>query len=115
MSDIRHDIKEIIEEAILEHELIEESEHKSAEHIFLWVRNIAVLAAVILFVLSLLLHGCSHVLRGCGYILGAIAYIAELFMMTDCFSKKVPHKELFMAYCFGPLYILLGLAYFLEM
>ena len=26
----------------------------------------------------------------------------------------VPHKELFMAFCFGPLYILLGLSYLLE-
>ena len=115
MSNIKHDLKEIVEEAILEHELIDESEHKSAEHVFLWIRNITVLAAVILFVLSLFLHGASHGLRGCGYILGAVAYVAELFMMTDCFSKKVRHKELFMAYCFGPLYILLGLAYFLEM
>lgn len=34
--------------------------------------------------------------------------------MTDCFRRKLDHAELFMAYCFGPLYILMGLSYILK-
>ena len=45
---------------------------------------------------------------------GAGAYVAEILILTDGFRRKVPQKELFMAYCFGPLYILLGLSYLLE-
>ena len=48
------------------------------------------------------------------YFLGAGAYFAEILVLTDGFRQKVPRKELFMAYCFGPLYILLGLSYLLE-
>ena len=48
------------------------------------------------------------------YFCGAGAYVAEILILTDGFRRKVPQKELFMAYCFGPLYILLGLSYLLE-
>ena len=34
-----------------------------------------------------------------------------ILLLTDCFSKRIPHREMFMAYCFGPLYILLGISY----
>ena len=53
-------------------------------------------------------------LRAIAYFCGAGAYVAEILILTDGFRRKVPQKELFMAYCFGPLYILLGLSYLLE-
>ena len=52
-------------------------------------------------------------LKGIAYFFGAAAYFCEIVLLTDCFTAKVPHKELFMAYCFGPMYILLGLSYLL--
>ena len=56
----------------------------------------------------------AQLLRAAAYFLGAGAYFAEILVLTDGFRQKVPRKELFMAYCFGPLYILLGLSYLLE-
>ena len=53
----------------------------------------------------------SHVLKAIAYFFGAAAYFSEFILLTDCFTKRVPHQEMFMAYCFGPLYILLGLSY----
>ena len=57
-------------------------------------------------------EGYCHFL--CGMAQGCDLYFCEIVLLTDCFTAKVPHKELFMAYCFGPLYILLGLSYLLE-
>ena len=39
------------------------------------------------------------------------AYFAEILLLTDCFSRRVPHREMFMAYCFGPLYLIMGVGY----
>ena len=47
------------------------------------------------------------------YFLGAGAYFGEFMLLTDCFTERVPHQEMFMAYCFGPLYLLLGMSYLL--
>lgn len=60
------------------------------------------------------MHNYHSLLRGVAYIFGAGAYLSEFSMLTDSFTRKVPHKELFMVYCFGPLYVLMGLAYLLE-
>ena len=38
---------------------------------------------------------------------------SEVLLLTDCFRTRVPHSEMFMAYCFGPMYILLGISYLL--
>ena len=46
-----------------------------------------------------------------GYLFGAIAYICEIMVLTDCFKVKIPHNELFMPYCFGPLYLIMGVGY----
>ena len=59
-------------------------------------------------------HVQRILLRAIAYFCGAGAYVAEILILTDGFRRKVPQKELFMAYCFGPLYILLGLSYLLE-
>ena len=66
------------------------------------------------FLASFALADIHKLLRAAAYFLGAGAYFAEILVLTDGFRRKVPQKELFMAYCFGPLYILLGLSYLLE-
>lgn len=111
----RYEHEESVLEVILhEDELIEESTHKSVEHMALFFRNIVVVVAALMFLLSLIIHSQASLFRGTGYILGAIAYFCELVMLTDGFSRKAEHDELFMIYCFGPLYILMGVVYFLE-
>ena len=67
----------------------------------------------VLFIASLLHAPMEALLKGIAYFFGAAAYFCEIVLLTDCFTAKVPHKELFMAYCFGPMYILLGLSYLL--
>ena len=123
VEEVIHGAEEVIHEAgevlhdvlegLSEEEIISHSTHKKLEHIVLWFRNIAVALAVILFVLSLFHLSLSHTLKGIAYFLGASAYFSEFILLTDCFTKRVPHQEMFMAYCFGPMYILLGLSYLL--
>ena len=86
-------------------------EEARREHILLIARNFA---AAVLFLASFALADIHKLLRAAAYFLGAGAYFAEILVLTDGFRQKVPRKELFMAYCFGPLYILLGLSYLLE-
>ena len=83
---------------------------KNLETTFLKVRNITVVFASIFWLVSFKESPHEHLLRGIGYIFGAIAYLSELIMMTDGL-KKFDHKELFMAYCFFPVYILKAMSY----
>lgn len=105
--DIIHDVLD----GLSEEEIIAHSHHKRLEHIVLWLRNIAVGLAVVLFLASLIHLPHAAPLKGIAYFLGAAAYFAEFVLLTDCFTTRVPHQEMFMAYCFGPMYILLGLSY----
>ena len=89
-------------------------EEARREHILLIARNFAAGAAAVLFLASFALADIHKLLRAAAYFLGAGAYFAEILVLTNGFRRKVPRKELFMAYCFGPLYILLGLSYLLE-
>ena len=88
-------------------------------------RNVMVLLAAILFLLSFamvvsfftpliqVIYGIPLAVIG-GleiYLFGAIAYICEIMVLTDCFKVKIPHNELFMPYCFGPLYLIMGVGY----
>ena len=114
MAKLLEDWKEDLVEALTEHDLLLGSKHQKIEHAVLLVRNIAVGAALVLFIASLLHAPMEALLKGIAYFFGAAAYFCEIVLLTDCFTAKVPHKELFMAYCFGPLYILLGLSYLLE-
>lgn len=84
------------------------------EHVMLLARNIAVGVAAALFLASFLLPEIHKALRAIAYFCGAGAYFAEILVVTDGLTRKVPKRELFMAFCFGPLYILLGLSYLLE-
>ena len=60
--------------------------------------------ALVLFIASLLHAPMEALLKGSRISFGAAAYFCEIVLLTDCFTAKVPHKELFMAHCFGPMY-----------
>lgn len=116
MEEVIHHAEEAIQdvlEGLSEEELISHSTHKRAEHVILLIRNIAVAAAVLLFFVSLFPVPWRYTLKAVAYFLGAAAYCSEILLLTDCFTTRVPHQEMFMAYCFGPMYILLGLSYLL--
>jgi len=116
VGEVIHEVEEVIHdvyEGLSEEELISHSHHKELEHWILIFRNAAVAMAVVLFAVSLVHFDGSHILKSIAYFLGAAAYFSEILILTDCFSEKVPHREMFMAYCFGPMYILLGLSYLL--
>ena len=111
MSHLLDGFKKTVEETFLEEDLIAHSRHKKLEHLFLTLRNLAVAVAMVLFLLSLIpaVHGST--LKAIAYFFGAAAYFCEILLLTDCLTTKVPPKEMFMAFCFGPMYILLGLSY----
>lgn len=116
MEEVIHHAEEVIHdvwEGLSEEEVISHSTHKKTEHVALLIRNLAVGAAVVLFLLSLCPFSFRYTLKAIAYFLGAAAYCAEFVILTDCFTEQVPHREMFMAYCFGPMYILLGLSYLL--
>lgn len=113
MSNPFEEIVHSIEESTkLEREDVSHSEHATSGLLFLTLRNCFVLLAVILFVIEFFVSDeVRHILKACAYFSGAVAYIFEILVETDLLTKKVPHHEMFMLYCFGPLYILLGLSY----
>ena len=116
VEEVLHHAEEAIHdvlEGLSEEELICHSTHKKAEHVVLLIRNIAVALAVVLFTLSLFHFSFRYTLKAVAYFLGAAGYCMEIVLLTDCFTARVPHQEMFMAYCFGPMYILLGLSYLL--
>ncbi len=113
MPKLLHELKEAAREALCERDLLRESRHEKAEHVVLLIRNAAAGAAFLLFIASLLHAPAEALLKGIAYFFGAAAYFCEIALLTDCFTVSVPHRELFMAACFGPLYILLGLSYLL--
>lgn len=90
----------------------ESVEEFDRERLWMELRNWLVLAAAVLFFISLFISG-SHRLRAIAYFLGAGAYFSELAMLTDGFRHAIPRREAFMALCFGPLYVLMGLSYLL--
>ncbi len=98
-------------EGLSEEELLRRSRHKELEHVILYIRNVAVVLAVLLFAISLFFVGPVGILKSLGYFLGSGAYFCEILLLTDCFRRQVPHSEMFMAYCFGPMYVLLGISY----
>lgn len=117
MSNSLHEMEEVFHdlyEGLSEEDLIAHSHHKRLEHWVLWGRNIAVGCAMALFLFSLSHLPGSNLCKAIAYFLGALAYLGEILILTDCFREKVPHHEMFMAYCFGPMYILLGISYLLH-
>ena len=101
-----------IEELFDDEEFIEHAKHPVMNEILIWLRNIGVLIAVILFLISIFDHHLTK-LRAIAYFFGAGCYFLELVEMTNYFREKPHLKEMFMVYCFGPLYILMGISYLL--
>ncbi len=113
MPKLLEEIKHTVEVTIPEIEDLPEMLHPKADYAMLIIRNISVGIAAVLFIVSFFLHGQSNVLKAIAYFTGAGAYLFECLVLTDCFRKKVEHKEMFMVYCLGPLYILMGINYIL--
>ena len=104
-------IKHTVDATIPDKEELTHGLHPKIDYALLVLRNVFVGLAVILFLTSLFWHSAYNVLKAAGYFCGAAAYVFECLAVTDCFQTKVPHTEMFMVYCFGPLYILMGLGY----
>ncbi len=90
------------------------STHRKLDYAMLLARNLLVAIAAVLFISSFFFEEIYNVLKAIAYFCGAGAYVFELLLLTDCFKTKVPHKEMFMVYCLGPLYLLMGLNYILH-
>ena len=113
MPKIIDKIKDTVDATIPDKEELTQGLHPKVDYALLVLRNVFVAVAVLFFVVSLFLHGAHNILKAVGYFAGAVAYLFECLAVTDCFQTKVPHTEMFMVYCFGPLYILMGLGYML--
>lgn len=111
MPKLLEQIKHTVDVTIPDKEELTHGLHPKIDYALLVLRNVFVSLAVIVFVLSLFLDSHYTTLKAIGYFCGAAAYIFECLAVTDCFTTKVPHTEMFMVYCFGPLYILMGLGY----
>lgn len=105
------DLHEIVDATIPDKEELTHGSHPVFDYLWLLLRNLFVIGAALLFLLSFFFAGARNELKALGYLMGALAYVFECLAITDCFEKKVPHTEMFMVYCFGPLYILMGLGY----
>ena len=111
MSHLMEQIKHTVDATIPEKEELTHGIHPKLDYAMLILRNLFVGCAAVLFLLSFFIHSAYDVLKATGDFCGAAAYVFELLALTDCFTKKVPHTEMFMVYCFGPLYFLLGFHY----
>ena len=113
MSHLMEQIKHTVDATIPDKEELTHGHHPKLAYFMLLVRNILVATAVILFILAIIFHGFYSTGKAIAYFCGAGAYALECLLLTDFFRAKVPHQEMFMIYCFGPLYLLLGISYIL--
>ena len=111
MPKLIENIKHTVDVTIPDREELPHGIHPKMDYIFLLLRNIFAALAVLFFVGAFVLRHVHADLKAIGYFMGAAAYVFECLAVTDCFKTKVPHTEMFMVYCFGPLYILMGLEY----
>ena len=114
MSDLLEEIEHIVDVTSPDSDELIHEGHRDRDYAMLIIRNLLVGAAAILFILSFFFGDIYHILKGAGYFCGTGAYVFECLLLTDCFKTKVPHKELFMVYCLGPLYLIMGLGYILK-
>ena len=113
MSHLLEQIKHTVDATIPDKEELTHGHHPKLAYFMLLARNILVAAAVVLFVFALIFSDFYYIGKPIAYFCGAGAYALECLLLTDFFRTKVPHQEMFMIYCFGPLYILLGISYIL--
>ena len=111
MPKLIEQIKHTVDATIPDKEELTHGLHPKIDYILLVLRNFFVAAAVIVFIISFIPHDRHNIFKAIAYFCGAAAYLFECLAVTDCFQTKVPHTEMFMVYCFGPLYILMGLGY----
>ena len=111
MSNLLENIKHTVDATIPDKEELTHGLNPKIDYVLLILRNLFVGVAVILFLISFFWHSAYEILKAAGYFCGASAYVFECLAVTDCFQTNVPHTEMFMVYCFGPLYILMGLGY----
>lgn len=114
MPKLLKEIKKTVDRTIPDKKELTHEDHPRLDYIMLVLRNLLVAVAAILFILSFFFDDIYHILKGVAYFCGAVAYVFECLLLTDCFKTKVEHQEMFMVYCFGPLYLLMGLGYFLK-
>ncbi len=107
-------LKKALKATIPDRDVLTHEEHPKLDYAMLLVRNNLVGAAAVLFIISFFVDEHYHIFKGVGYFCGAAAYVFECLLLTDCFKTKVPHKEMFMVYCLGPLYLIMGLGYILK-
>jgi len=97
-----------------------EQELTAFEHICLRLRNILVLIAAILFILSILpfekIHEVHNTISGIAYFFGAGAYLIEFIEQYDYEKRhnKDHKRKLFMPNVFGILYIVLAICHLFE-
>ncbi len=111
MPKLIEQIKHTVDATIPDKEELTHGLHPKIDYVLLIFRNLFVALAVLLFLAAFFISGAYNILKAIGYFCGAAAYIFECLAVTDCFQTKVPHTEMFMVYCFGPLYILMGIGY----
>ncbi len=111
MPKLIENIKHTVDVTIPDREELTHGLHPKIDYLFLVLRNVFTALAVLFFVGAFFFHSIHGTLKAVGYFMGAAAYIFECLAVTDCFMTKVPHTEMFMVYCFGPLYILMGFEY----
>ena len=111
MPKIIESIKHTVDATIPDKEELTHGLHPKVDYVLLILRNLFAGLAVLLFICSLIFTDWQNILKSIGYFAGAAAYVFECLAVTDCFQTKVPHTEMFMVYCFGPLYILMGFSY----
>ncbi len=119
MSDLFEQLIHTVDDALSDKDELVHKEHYDRDHIMLIIRNLLVGASALLFLISFVFDEISHIdihhiLKGIAYFCGAGAYVFECLLLTDCFKTKVPHKEMFMVYCLGPLYLLMGFSYMMK-
>lgn len=113
MPKLLEQLQHTVDATIPDKEEFTHGPHPHVAYTLLILRNVLVFVAAILFVCSLFFADISSLLKAVAYFCGAGAYLFECLLVTECFHKKVPHHEMFMIYCLGPLYILLGISYIL--
>lgn len=114
MSKLIEQVKHTIDVTSPDADELIHGSHRKLDYVMLLCRNLMVGVAALLFIASFFFDEVYHILKAIAYFCGAVAYLLELLLLTDCFKTKVPHKEMFMVYCLGPLYLLMGLNYIMH-
>lgn len=114
MSNFLKKVKRRVDVTIPDRKELMHKGHRHRDYVMLLLRNLLVAFASVFFILAFFFDDIYHIFKAIGYFSGALAYIFELLLLTNCFKTKVPHKEMFMVYCLGPLYIIMGLGYILH-